>query len=134
MKRRLAEDLALEEGNGRGPQVAGALSKLALDEEMMEIGPDFFQSELFGRTVKVIGQSEDGIDIALDGAFRELPQLHLANHALAKRGHSGLLEPTRMGTKHAPNERASIPIWLKPALVVTPVKSPNGLLFLRRAV
>src|SRR5262249_14049053 len=101
---RLAQDRAIEEGNGRGPQVAGPRGELAFDQEMMEIGTDFFDDELIGRAMVVVGQSGDGIDIALDGAVGELTELHLADHALAKRGHGvapGATDQTRASSRRA---------------------------------
>ncbi len=79
----LAEDLPIQEGNGRSPQVTGARRQLALDQQVVQIRPHFFQVELIGRALIVAGQAHDAGDVALDGALRELPEFHLANHPLA---------------------------------------------------
>src|SRR5262249_31354541 len=130
----LAEDLAIQKRDGSGSQVASALGKLAFDQEMMKVGKDLVESELVGRALIVGGQSQDGIDITFDGARGKLPQLHLANHALTKRGHGELLEQKRMALGHAPNERAPAPFWLKPTPQLDAARSSDASLFLRRAV
>jgi hypothetical protein len=48
IKRCLAKNLAIEEGDGCRPQVTGPLGKLAFDQEMKEIGTDLFESQLVG--------------------------------------------------------------------------------------
>ena len=104
------------------------MGKLAFDQEMMEVRTDFVESQSIRRSVKVVGQTQDGSDVALDGALGKLPQFHLPNHALTQRGHDGLLEQNRLGGRHAPNERALTHFGSSPPRTLPPPMSPQAFL------
>jgi hypothetical protein len=88
----LAQHVAIEEADGCRVAVAGTRGQVAFDQQVMEIGPDLFELELVGRAPVELGQPGHGRDIGLDGTWRQLAQLHLADQTLTEWGHRWLLD------------------------------------------
>ena len=65
--------------------------QILLGQQVMQIRSHLFELKLVGRTPIELGQFRDGRDIGLDGARRELTQLHLADQTLTEWGHRWLL-------------------------------------------
>ena len=81
----------IEETEGRHGDDDRARRKTALVGQVDLVGADRRWTETSRGTVEVAGEPRDGLDVCLLGARRQLPHLHVFEHALTKRCHGTLL-------------------------------------------
>jgi hypothetical protein len=75
----LTEELPIEEGDGRSAEITGSRRQAAFDEQMVHVGADLLRLQLIGRASVEGGETENRGHVALDRAWRELAELHLAD-------------------------------------------------------
>jgi hypothetical protein len=78
----LPENMLVQEGDGRGSDVTSTWGQVLVYQEMVEVRAHLFALDAIRRAPIKLGQGGDGVDVAFDGPWGELPQLHLPNHAL----------------------------------------------------
>ena len=86
----LPEGDPIEEAEGRDGDDQRARRQVALVGQVDLVGADLLRTETSRGTAEVAGESRDGLDVGLLGARRQLPHLHVLEHALTKRCHETL--------------------------------------------
>ena len=81
----------IEETERRHGDDDRARRKTAFVGQVDLVGADRLRAETSRGTVEVAGEPRDGLDVCLLGARRQLPHLHVFEHALTKRCHGTLL-------------------------------------------
>ena len=67
-------------------------------EQVEQIGPDLRWPELIGRFAEMAGEAGDLLDVDALGVRRQVADLHVLDHATAKRAHRQLLCETNSAT------------------------------------
>jgi hypothetical protein len=88
---RAAQGLYEQEPQSRRLSFDGARRELAIAEQMDLLLADMIRPELLRRTVKVLGELLDRMDVRPHGVRRVVTTLKLIEHQLAKMGHRGIL-------------------------------------------